>query len=76
MKIPGQADDQVPPVISTSSETTVVIPYLEGGRKIRVIDENGQAGVVVSLDDSPITNQVLGTLDERYSISPGKPGIV
>ena len=74
MKIPGQADDQVPPVISTSSETTVVIPYLEGGRKIRVIDENGQAGVVVSLDDSPITNQVLGTLDESTPFPPANPG--
>ena len=76
MKIPGQADDQVPPVISTSSETTIVIPYLEGGRKIRIVDENGQAGDVVSLDDSQITNQVLGTLDELTPFPASKPGIV
>ena len=74
MKIPGQADDQVPPVISTSSETTIVIPYLEGGRKIRIVDENGQAGDVVSLDDSQITNQVSGTLDELTPFPPANPG--
>ena len=74
MKIPGQADDQVPPVISTSSETTIVIPYLEGGRKIRVMMKMVRPGVVVSLDDSQITNQVLGTLDEGTPSS--KPGIL
>ena len=69
MKPPGQADDQVPPVISTSSETTIVIPYQEGGRKIRIVDENGQAGSVVPLDDSQITDQVSGNLDQLHPIS-------
>ena len=64
MKIPGQADDQIPPVISTSSETTLVLPYMEGGRKIRVVDENGQAGDVVALADSQIQDQVISTLNE------------
>ena len=74
MKIPGQADDQVPPVISTSSETTIVIPYLEGGRKIRIVDENGQAGDVVALEDSQITSQITGTLDQLTPSPPASPG--
>ncbi len=62
MKLPGQADDQVPPVISTDPEITIVVPYPEGGQKIRVIDENGLSGDIVTLEDSQITDQVTGSL--------------
>ena len=74
MKRPGQPSDQVPPVISTSSETTVVLPYMEGGRKIRVVDENGQAGDVVALADAQIQDQDITTLNELASPPPGNPG--
>ena len=74
MKMPGLADDQVPPVISTGSETTVVLPYMEGGRKIRIVDENGQAGDVVALEGSQILDQVTGTLGDLPEPPPANPG--
>ncbi|MCK9593626.1 MAG: M64 family metallo-endopeptidase, partial [Methanoregula sp.] len=74
MKIPGQADDQVPPVISTTTETTVVLPYIDGGRKIRVVDENGQNGDIVALEVSQIPYQVSGILDQLTAPPPANPG--
>ena len=73
MKKPGQADDQVPPVISTSSETTVVLPYLEGAQKIRILDEEGKAGDIAALD-SQITNQIADTLGDLPAPPPANPG--
>ena len=74
MKRPGQLSDQVPPVISTSSETTLVLPYIEGGRKIRVVDENDQAGDIVALADAQIQDKDITTLNDLSSPPPANPG--
>ena len=74
MKIPGQVDDQIPSRISTAPETTLVLPYLEGGRKIRVVDEQGENGDVVALADAQIQDQGITTLNELASPPPANPG--
>jgi len=74
MKMPGQAQDQVPPLISITPETTVVLPYIDGGRKIRIVDEYGQAGDVIVLEETQITDQVTETLDQLTAPPPADPG--
>ena len=74
MKIPGQVDDKIPSRISTAPETTIVLPYMEGGRKIRVVDETGQTGDVVALADSQIQDPGITTLNELSSPPPANPG--
>ena len=74
MNMPGQPEDQVPSLITISPETTVVLPSLEGARKIRVVDENGQAGDIIDLEGAPITDLVSGTPDHLAASSPVNPG--
>ena len=74
MNMPGQPEDQVPSLIAISPETTVVLPSLEGARKIRVVDENGQAGDIIDLEGAPITDLVSGTPDHLAASSPVNPG--
>ena len=75
MKQPGQADDQVTSLISTLPETTVILPYLEEGRKIRVIDEEGQAGDIALLEEAQVTYQAASTLISTLCTPAIRPGI-
>ena len=74
MKYPGQSDDQVPSLITANSETTVVLPFIEGGRKIRIIDDEDQIGDSVELEDMQITYQVTNNLDQLSAPPPSDPG--
>ena len=52
----------------------MVLPYLEGAQKIRIVDENGQSRDVVALEGSQIMDEVTETLGDLTAPPPANPG--
>jgi PKD repeat protein len=57
MQMPGQIDDKAPSQIRITPFTTLVLPYLLNGQKIRIVDENGHVADTVSLESYGIIDQ-------------------